>query len=136
MVEMTHRFMPPVVEARELIADGLIGNVLAVDDLLLENVGLFGSLPSWMFQQAQAGGGVGLTSGVHLLDHVSWLTGQRLSLESACFGYSQGMGECGGYGSLFLAPREWLSRSYCPVLASGWSWNGRRTANFRREGHA
>ena len=102
MVEMTHRFMPPVVEARDLIADGLIGNVLAVDDLLLENVGLFGSLPSWMFQRAQAGGGVGLTSGVHLLDHVSWLTGQKLSLESACFGYSQGMGEVEDTAAFFL----------------------------------
>lgn len=102
MVEMTHRFMPPVVEARELIAGGLIGNVLAVDDLLLENVGLFGSLPAWMFTRTEAGGGVGLTSGVHLLDHVSWLTGQRLSLESAFFGYSQGMGDVEDTAAFFL----------------------------------
>ncbi|MDA2926130.1 Gfo/Idh/MocA family oxidoreductase [Acidobacteria bacterium AH-259-G07] len=93
MVEMTHRFMPPLVEARELIQQGEIGEVLAVEDVVVESFGLFGSLPQWMFQRDQAGGGVGLTSGIHLLDHVSWLTGQALVLDSARFGYSQRLGD-------------------------------------------
>ena len=102
MVEMTHRFMPPLVEARKLISAGHIGNVLAIDDVLVENIGLFGSLPGWMFDQSQSGGGVGLTSGVHMVDHVSWLTGQKLTLDSACFGYSQGLGDVEDTAAFFL----------------------------------
>ena len=102
MVEMTHRFMPPLVEARKLISAGHIGNVLAIDDVLVENIELFGSLPGWMFDQSQSGGGVGLTSGVHMVDHVSWLTGQKLTLDSACFGYSQGLGDVEDTAAFFL----------------------------------
>jgi len=102
MVEMTHRFLPPMVEARELIRKGEIGEVIAVDDVLFENIGLFGSLPQWIFQRSQSGGGVGLTSGVHLIDHVAWLTDQRLTLASARFGYSQGFGNVEDTAAFFL----------------------------------
>ena len=102
MVEMTHRFMPPVVEARKLIQRGEIGKVLAVDDVLIENIGLFGSLPQWMYKRSQSGGGVGLTSGVHMIDHVAWLTGEQLVFDSARFGYSQALGEVEDTSAFFL----------------------------------
>jgi predicted dehydrogenase len=92
MVEMTHRFLPPVQEARRLIAAGEIGEVMAVDEVLIEGVGLFGSLPGWMLDCDRAGGGVGLTSGIHLLDHLSWISQQELRLDSACFGHTQKLG--------------------------------------------
>jgi phthalate 4,5-cis-dihydrodiol dehydrogenase len=93
MVEMTHRFLPPLQEARRLIATGGIGEIMAVDEVLIEGVGLFGSLPAWMLTRDSAGGGVGLTSGIHLLDHISWITRQRLALSTACFGYTQELGD-------------------------------------------
>jgi predicted dehydrogenase len=92
MVEMTHRFLPPLQEARRLIAGGEIGEIIAIDEVLLEDVGLFGSLPGWMLDRDSAGGGVGLTSGIHLLDHISWISEQRLVLKSASFGQTQKLG--------------------------------------------
>jgi predicted dehydrogenase len=102
MVEMTHRFMPPVVEARQVVQAGRLGKVLAVTETLFENIGLFGSLPSWMFSKEKAGGGVGLTSGIHLLDHVAWITGHPLSLQGARFGYSQALGNIEDTAAFFL----------------------------------
>ncbi|MEW5977688.1 MAG: Gfo/Idh/MocA family oxidoreductase [Acidobacteriota bacterium] len=93
MVEMTHRFMPPIIEARRLVQNGAIGQVLAVTDTVVESIGLFGSLPAWMLSRTQAGGGVGLTSGIHLIDHVAWIVGKPLSLRSAWFGCSQALGD-------------------------------------------
>ncbi len=93
MVEMTHRFLPPMVESRRILADCGIGQILAIEDIIVEDFGLFGALPGWMFQSALAGGGFGLTSGVHLIDHLAWLTGEPLTLESAAFGFSQKLGD-------------------------------------------
>ena len=64
--------------------------MIAVDHVLAENIDSFGSLPEWIFKRSQAGGGVGPTSGVYLVDHVAWLTGQPLRLASARFGDAQG----------------------------------------------
>jgi phthalate 4,5-cis-dihydrodiol dehydrogenase len=92
MVEMTHRFLPPLVEAKKLIASGEIGEIMAVDEALVEDVGLFGSLPEWLLDRNRAGGGVGLTSGIHLIDHISWIAQQELTLQSATFRSGQELG--------------------------------------------
>jgi predicted dehydrogenase len=102
MVEMTHRFLPPLVEAERLVAAGYIGEILAVDEVLIEGIGLFGSLPAWMLDRDRAGGGVGLTSGIHLLDHISWITRQNLALEAARFGDTQELGNIEDTASFFL----------------------------------
>jgi predicted dehydrogenase len=121
MVEMTHRFMPPVVDARQLVQSGRLGKVLAVTETLFENVGLFGSLPSWMFSKEKAGGGVGLTSGIHLLDHVAWITGRPLSLQGAWFGCSQTLGDIEDTASFFLT-----SDNGIPLhLTLGWRSEGK-----------
>lgn len=93
MVEMTHRFMPSVIEARELVQAGEVGEVIAVTETLVSGVGVPYSFPAWMFSKSLAGGGVGLTNGIHLLDHTAWITGQSLSLDSARFCYSHALGD-------------------------------------------
>jgi phthalate 4,5-cis-dihydrodiol dehydrogenase len=121
MVEMTHRFMPPVVEARQIVQAGRLGKILAVTETLFEKVGLFGSLPSWMFSKEKAGGGVGLTSGIHLLDHVTWIAGRPLSLQAARFGHSQGLGDIEDTAAFFLT-----SDNEIPVqLTLGWRSEGK-----------
>jgi predicted dehydrogenase len=121
MVEMTHRFLPPVVEARQLVQAGKLGKVLAVTETLFENVGLFGSLPTWMFSKEKAGGGVGLTSGIHLLDHIAWIADCPLSLRAARFGHSQALGDIEDTASLFLT-----SDNGMPVhLTLGWRTEGK-----------
>jgi phthalate 4,5-cis-dihydrodiol dehydrogenase len=92
MVEMTHRFLPPLRAAGKLIAAGEIGEIMAINEVLIENVGLFGPPPGWMLDRQSAGAGVGLTSGIHLLDHISWISNQKLSLISSSFGYTQKLG--------------------------------------------
>ena len=93
MVEMTHRFLRPLIDAQRLVSEGAIGEILAINDVVVEDFGLFGSPPGWMFQRDMAGGGVGLTSGIHLLDHVAWLAGQSLTLEAARLMCSQKLGD-------------------------------------------
>lgn len=121
MVEMTHRFMPPLVEARQIVQAGRLGKILAVTETLFENVGLFGSLPTWMFSKEKAGGGVGLTSGIHLFDHVAWIMGRSLSLKGAQFGYSQALGNIEDTAAFFLS-----SDDGTPVhLTLGWRSEGK-----------
>jgi predicted dehydrogenase len=102
MVEMTHRFLPPLQEAQRLVAAGAIGRVIAVDEYLIEGVGVLGSLPQWMLRRKSAGGGVALTSGIHLLDHIAWICGKPLTLETACFGNTQRLGDIEDTAALFL----------------------------------
>jgi predicted dehydrogenase len=121
MVEMTHRFMPPVAEARQIVQAGRLGKILAVTETLFENVGLFGFLPTWMFSKEKAGGGVGLTSGIHLLNHVAWITGRPLSLQAARFGHSQGLGDIEDTAVFFLTSDDGI-----PVqLTLGWRSEGK-----------
>jgi predicted dehydrogenase len=91
MVEMTHRFMPPVIEARELVQNGEVGEIMAVTDTIVESSDLLGTSPSWRYNRELAGGGVGF-SGIHLFDHTAWVTSQRLTLDCARFGFSQRLG--------------------------------------------
>ena len=94
---------------------------MAVTETLFENVGLFGGLPSWMFSTEKAGGGAGLTSGIHLLDHVAWITGQSLSLHAARFGYSQAFGDIEDTAAFFLTSNQGL-----PVhITLGWRSQGK-----------
>lgn len=122
MVEMTHRFMPPVLQAREQIKAGAIGEIMAITDTIVEGLGIFGSLPPWMFDRSAAGGGVGLTSGIHLLDHVAWVADQALTLDSARFLRSNLSGDVEDVASFSLklsngAPVQimlgWRSGSNC-----------------------
>lgn len=122
MVEMTHRFMPPVVQARDQIKAGAIGDIMAITDILVEGLGIFGSLPAWMFERSAAGGGVGLTSGIHLLDHVAWVADQALSLDCARLLCSNSSGDVENVASFALrlsngAPAQimlgWRSGSNC-----------------------
>jgi predicted dehydrogenase len=102
MIEMTHRFLPPLQEAQKLVASDVIGRVIAVDEYLIEGIGLFGSLPEWMLRRTKAGGGVALTSGIHLLDHIAWICGRPLTLKAACFGDAQKLGDVEDTAALFL----------------------------------
>jgi len=106
MVEMTHHFLPPLQEAKKVIANGDIGEIMAIDEILVEDLGLFGSLPAWMLDRSSAGGGVGLTSGIHLLDHISWISQQKLILNAACFGYTQQLGNIEDTASFALTTEK------------------------------
>jgi UDP-N-acetyl-2-amino-2-deoxyglucuronate dehydrogenase len=76
-VGMTHRFYPELQEAKKLIDDGAIGEIVACTDCALEHLG-FLDLPPWYLQKQFAGGGAALTSGIHLVDRLRWFTGDEV----------------------------------------------------------
>jgi predicted dehydrogenase len=77
-VGMTHRFYPELREAKRLIDDGAIGDIVACTDCALEQLG-FLNLPPWYLQRRFAGGGTALTSGIHLVDRLRWFTGDEVT---------------------------------------------------------
>ncbi|MFH1566727.1 MAG: Gfo/Idh/MocA family oxidoreductase, partial [Gemmatimonadota bacterium] len=92
MVEMTHRFYPPMRAARALVASGRLGPVYAVEDRIVQLVH-HGQLPEWMVQRRRAGGGVALTNGVHMLDRMAWLCGQPLRFLAGRAGWTHHLGD-------------------------------------------
>jgi UDP-N-acetylglucosamine 3-dehydrogenase len=74
MVGMTHRFYPEMREAKHLVDEGAIGEVLMCSDTIIEPLGSQ-VLPGWYMDKAMAGGGVAMSDGIHLIDRLRWFTG-------------------------------------------------------------
>ncbi len=77
MVNMTHRFCPPLRRAYEAIRQGAIGEVISVRDYYMEIIDRR-EFPGWFFDPVMAGGGVVMTDSIHLIDRVAWLLGEPL----------------------------------------------------------
>lgn len=77
MINMTHRFYPPMWKGRELLQAGVIGEVVAVRDYYMEVIDR-NDFPGWFFDPIAAGGGVAMTDSIHLIDRVEWLLGESL----------------------------------------------------------
>lgn len=77
MVNMTHRFYPPVRRAHELLRQGAIGEVISVRDYYMEIIDRK-TFPGWFFDPVMAGGGVAMTDSIHLVDRVAWLLDEPL----------------------------------------------------------
>ena len=92
MVEMTHRFYPPVWKGRELVLTGCLGSIYAVEEKIVQPVPPEG-LPAWMMQRELAGGGVALTNGIHMLDRIGWVCGQDLTYHHGAAGWTQQQGD-------------------------------------------
>ncbi|MEW6749373.1 MAG: Gfo/Idh/MocA family oxidoreductase [Candidatus Latescibacterota bacterium] len=101
MVEMTHRFYPPVRAGKALVESGRLGRVYAVEDCIVQRVEP-GGLPAWMFDRAQAGGGVAMTNGVHMLDRMAWISGQPLRFLSGRAGWTHGLGDVEDTAAMLL----------------------------------
>lgn len=92
MIEMTHRFYPPVREGREWIRAGRLGRIYAVEERIIEH-GAVGRLARWLTTRSQAGGGVALTNGIHMIDRIAWVCGQPLRFRDGVAGWSQRLGD-------------------------------------------
>ena len=77
-VGMTHRFYPELREAKKLVEDGAIGDIIALNDSILEHFGFLQS-PPWYLDKNLAGGGVALTSGIHLVDRLRWFAADEIA---------------------------------------------------------
>lgn len=101
MVEMTHRFYPPLRAANEMIAKGRLGEIFAVEDRVIEWI-IPEQMPAWLFQKSKAGGGVALTNGIHMLDRVRFVCDQSLKFRTGHLGYTHTLGDVEDTASMLL----------------------------------
>ena len=69
-VDFCYRYVRGMAELRQRIADGALGEILAID-LTFHNA--YGPDKAWVFDRGLSGGGALLDLGVHLLDLALWL---------------------------------------------------------------
>lgn len=121
MVNMTHRFYPPLQHAKKLLNENVIGQVISVRDYYMEAI-TRSEFPAWFFDPEIAGGGVALTDSIHLVDRVSWLLDEPLQFV--------------GGSSRYLYPESQVedcaeilcnSRSGIPVTIGSFFFNGPKT---------
>lgn len=75
MVGQTHHFIPSVMEAREIVQSGDLGDVLMATDTIYSNY-FTPTRSRWFFDKKAAGGGSWLANGVHLVDRTCWILGE------------------------------------------------------------
>jgi predicted dehydrogenase len=80
MTGFTHHFYPEMVEARRMLAEGLIGRPLIVNDAMSITYSFV--LP-WYRDREIAGGGVFMCNAVHGLDRAGWALQQKVMAVSA-----------------------------------------------------
>jgi predicted dehydrogenase len=80
MTGFTHHFYPEMIEARRMLAEGLIGRPLIVHDAMSITYGF--ALP-WYRDREIAGGGVFMCNAVHGIDRAAWALQQKLTAVSA-----------------------------------------------------
>lgn len=80
MTGFTHHFYPEMIEARRMVAEGLIGRPLIVNDAMSITYSFV--LP-WYRDREIAGGGVFMCNAVHGLDRAGWALQQKVMAVSA-----------------------------------------------------
>jgi UDP-N-acetylglucosamine 3-dehydrogenase len=107
-VGMTHRFYPELREAKRLIDDGAIGEIVACNDNVLDNMAML-ELPPWYLDKSLAGGGAGLTNAVHLVDRLRWFTGDEVVAVAGSMGNPFFRASVDDLAQMFLQFRSGIS---------------------------
>ncbi|MCY3802513.1 MAG: Gfo/Idh/MocA family oxidoreductase [Chloroflexi bacterium] len=77
MVGMTWHFNPATTALRQIVSSGRIGHPLFAEDIIAKNWNL-ARRPDWFKARAQ-GGGMWVTNGIHQIDRLSWIMGDRIT---------------------------------------------------------
>lgn len=101
MVELTHRFYPPVRQAAAMVRRGRLGDIYAAEDRIVEPAGA--QIQTWLTRKSTAGGGVALTNGIHMLDRIAFVTGHSLRLLDGSAGYSAALGDIEDAAAMLLS---------------------------------
>ena len=92
MLAMANRFAPPVQKAKELVSSGALGKLYSTDFFLISDQTRL-TRPSyqklWVSKKAQAGGGHLTWLGIHWLDLIHYITGDRVQQVS---GFARNVG--------------------------------------------
>lgn len=74
-----HRYLPEVLKAREMLRQGLLGDIHTVR---IRNATPGSGWASWFYQRELVGGGAAMDVGVHGIDLVRWLVGEIRSVSA------------------------------------------------------
>jgi predicted dehydrogenase len=77
MIGFVHRFRTEVLEAKRLLQEGALGEPATLLDKFCSLGGAHP--PAWVWNKAQAGGGVLMYGGIHALDRMLWLLDTRVA---------------------------------------------------------
>ena len=81
MTCFTYRFMPAVRYAKNLVEQGVVGNIVGLNVAYLKNSAYWQGRPlEWRFEKEKAGSGVIGDLGVHLIDLAQLLAGEIVEL--------------------------------------------------------
>ena len=83
MVNFVHRFRAESRQAFDAIRSGAIGNVLLLVDMMASG---YSQMPPWIWQRERSGGGIMMYNGVHSVDRLIWLAGERVRQVTAASG--------------------------------------------------
>ncbi len=92
MLAMANRFAPPVQKAKELVSSGALGRLYSADFFLISDQTRLtrpSYQKSWVVKKNQAGGGHLTWLGIHWLDLVHYITGDRVQQVS---GFARNVG--------------------------------------------
>ena len=78
-----NRYNPLVVQAREFIAQGLLGPLISVEVRLLTTQVQFRNPQHWLFSKSMAGGGILSWLGCHYIDMIHYVTQDEIASVSA-----------------------------------------------------
>jgi predicted dehydrogenase len=80
---LMYRFMPAVTQARDMIKNGEIGEILNFKALMLHSGYMDPKRPiSWKLKKSTSGGGAILDMGIHLVDSIRFMLGEIKSLRA------------------------------------------------------
>jgi len=128
----SYRFLPAIQEARELIQNGEIGDIVLMTEQLVGGAGKDGyqQLGAIHYPTGGPGGaGMGLVDhGIHLIDILPWITGLEVQSASG-FGQISGKPPIAEHAILkmnngAIATLTYHAGTYSPVLPSGGVFSG------------
>lgn len=131
-VDFSYRETAAVKAIRDVLAEGRIGRLFAVD-LVFHNA--YGPDKPWFYDRAQAGGGCLMDLGIHLIDLALWLTGQRHARNVNAQMFQGGAPLSPGSSRVedYAAAQFALMDGTCVRLACSWRLHAGQDADIRVE---
>lgn len=78
-----NRYHPLIRDVRQMVADGVVGDLMSIEMRMLTTQPKFRDPNSWLFRQETAGGGMLAWLGCHYIDLVRYLSGDEIVAVSA-----------------------------------------------------
>ena len=121
MIGMTWHFNPSMIALRDVISSGQIGRPIFGEDILAKNWG-FSGRSEW-FKARSRGGGMWLANGIHQIDRLSWLMGDRIQTVDASTGTFQHVQDA---DDMTMASVRFSEGAFASIACFGFAQGGDR----------